>query len=144
MTSSLSHAASILIAAPARAAFDFLADPIRLGNWSLGCMRTDATETPGVFTGHSLFDGAQGWFAIDADEQRLAIDYRVGPRDALIHRISARVMPGPTLGLGADECIATLLAWRPASMADERWARLCATHEAEMFLIKAQIETARS
>lgn len=144
MTSSLSHAASIRIAAPARPVFDFLADPLRLGNWSLGCMGTRATDAPGVYTGHSLFDGAQGWFAIDADEQRLSIDYRVGPRDALVHRISARVMSGPTLGLGGMECVATLIAWRPASMADERWARLCATHEAEMFLIKSQIEAARS
>jgi hypothetical protein len=33
------------------------------------------------------------------------------------------------------------IAWRPAGMEDERWERLCAAHEAEIFLIKAQIET---
>ena len=33
-----------------------------------------------------------------------------------------------------------LMAWRPAAMDPERWQRLCASHEAELWLIKAQIE----
>jgi hypothetical protein len=103
-------------------------------------MNTEPAETPGVFTGHSLFDGAQGWFAIDAHPELLLIDYRVGPKDALRRRISARIVPGAVLGLAENHCLVTLLAWRTSDMGDERWQRLCATHEAEIWLIKAQIE----
>jgi hypothetical protein len=56
--------------------------------------------------------------------------------------VSARVIPGPVCGLPATSCYVTLTAWRVADMDDDRWSRLCAAHEAEIWLIKAQIETA--
>jgi len=34
----------------------------------------------------------------------------------------------------------TLLAWRQAGMSDDRWSRLVASHEAEIFLLCAGIE----
>ena len=112
------------------------------GRWSLGCMNTRPADSTGIYTGHSLFDGSQGWFTIDAHPELLLIDYRVGPKDALTPRISARIVRGETLGRPADLCVVTLMAWRTADMSEERWRRLCATHEAEVFLIKAQIEAA--
>ncbi len=139
----LSHCVTIAVDVPADAAFAFLADPVRLGDWSLGCMQTRPAGPPGVFAGRSLFDGSQGCVAIDAHPALGLIDFRVGPADALVHRISARTMPGPAMGLGPDRCLVSLIAWRPAGMAAPRWARLCATHEAEIHLIKAQIEAAR-
>ena len=36
----------------------------------------------------------------------------------------------------------SLLAWRSRSMDEPRWQRLCASHAAEIWLIKAQLEAA--
>ena len=137
----LAHMVTQQIAASAEAAYAYLRDPVRLGRWSLGCFDTRATETGGLFVGRSLFDGATGWFRIDADADRLEIDFLVGTPQNLQRRICARVVPGPALGYDAGTCLVTLIAWRPAGMDGERWTRLCALHEAEIFLIKGQIET---
>lgn len=139
----LAHAVTQRVDTPAQRAFDFLRDPRALGRWSLGCFDTFAVDDSGLHAGISLFDGSQGWFRIDADPARLTIDYLVGPPDALRRRISARAVPGPELGYDAGTCLVTLTAWRSASMGDERWQRLCASHEAEIFLIKSQIEQVR-
>jgi len=141
MTATLAHMTTQLVAAPAEAAFAYLRDPIRLGRWSLGCFDTVATETPGLYRGRSLFDGGSGWFRIDADAAGSAIDYLVGTPQHLVRRISARIIPGPDLGYAGATCLVTLTAWRPAQMDEPRWARLCAAHEVEILLIKAQIES---
>jgi hypothetical protein len=135
----LSHCVTTQVDVPAPFAFAFLADPIRLGQWALGCMRTQATDEPGVYTGFSLFDESQGWLSIDAHPELGLIDYKVGPKGALVHRISARVIAGPSTGLSAGQCLVMLMAWRPAGMAEARWQRLCASHEAEILLIREQI-----
>jgi hypothetical protein len=57
----------------------------------------------------------------------------------LIHRISVRVIAGPNAGLSGGQCLVMLMAWRPAGMEDSRWHRLCASHEAEILLIREQI-----
>ena len=69
----LSHVATVRVAAPAAAVFAFMTDPVALGGWSLGCMdtRPDPAAGPAVHTGRSLYDGGQGWFAIDADPANL-------------------------------------------------------------------------
>ena len=90
----------------------------------------------------SLYDGARGWFRIDADRARHIVDYHVGDAASQVPRVAARVIPGPVCGLPATSCYVTLTAWRVAGMDDDRWSRLCAAHEAEIWLIKAQIETA--
>ncbi len=95
----------------------------------------------GLHTGLSLFDRGRGWYRIDSDPDRMSIDYLVGAPDSLTHRISARVMAGGPLAYSDPACLATLIAWRPATMDEERWLRLKASHEAEIWLIKAQIET---
>jgi hypothetical protein len=138
-SSSLSHCVSAGVDVPASFAFAFLADPIRLGHWALGCMRTQPTDEPGIYTGTSLFDGSQGWLSIDAHPDLGLVDYKVGPKGALIHRISARVIAGPNAGLSEGQCLVMLMAWRPAGMEDSRWHRLCASHEAEILLIREQI-----
>jgi len=136
----LSHSATCRVGERAVTAFAFLSDPMALSRWSLGCM--DLVDVgDGVFMGRSLFDGGQGWLSIDADSRLLLVDYHVGDRERREPRISARVIPGPVCGLGDSVCTVTLTAWRSASMNDERWSRLCASHEAEIWLIKSQIET---
>jgi hypothetical protein len=56
-----------------------------------------------------------------------------------MHRISARIIAGPNAGLSAGQCLVMLMAWRPAGMEDSRWHRLCASHEAEILLIREQV-----
>lgn len=140
-SSDLVHTCAALVNAPAKAAFDFLADPSALGRWSLGALNVRETERKGIYTGFSMFDGSQAWLAIDPNPQLLLIDYRVGTPDNLIPRIFARVAPGPVVGLTQDQCYVSLTAWRTASMDNERWHRLRASHEAEILLIDSQIET---
>jgi hypothetical protein len=138
-SSSLSHCVTTQVDVPASFAFAFLTDLTRLGHWALGCMRTRPTDEPGVYTGYSLFDSSQSWVSIDADPDLCLIDYKVGPKGALVHRISARVISGANAGLSAGQCLVMLMAWRPAGMEDSRWRRLCASHEAEILLIREQI-----
>jgi hypothetical protein len=138
MTTTLAHMTTQLVAAPVEAAFAYLRDPLKLGRWSLGCFDTAATETPGLYTGRSLFDGGVGWYRIDAAGS--VIDYLVGTPQHLVRRISVRIMPGAEFGYAAGTCLVTLIAWRPADMDAARWARLCAAHEVEILLIKSQIE----
>lgn len=134
------HAVTARVAVTADDAYAFLADPVALGRWSLGCMDLVA-DGPGVWRGRSLFDGGEGWLSIDGDPARRLVDFHVGTRDLRVPRISARVVAGPVCGLDAATSYVTLTAWRAQSMSDERWQRLCATHEAEIWLIKAQMET---
>lgn len=141
MTSAaLGHSVTALIEVSADKAFAFMKDPLLLGRWSLGCMDTKPTEVEGIYTGTSLFDGGTGFFEIDADEQRLIIDFRLGDLERRQPRISARIIPADVCGLEKGTCYLTLDAWRSAGMDEARWERLCRAHEAEILLIKSQCE----
>lgn len=137
---SFSHCVTCHVLAPAATAFAYLADPIKLGRWSLGCFDTGPADAAGLYTGLSLFDGGRGWYSIRTEPALRSIDYLVGTPGRLTHRISARILDASTLNYPSDTCLASLTAWRPADMPDDRWRRLCASHEAEIWLIKAQIE----
>lgn len=143
-SSNYAHSVTGLLDVPARAAFSFMADPIALGQWSLGCMNTKPTGSRAIHTGHSLFDGAQGYFEIDPDPERMIIDYHLGMPEDMFPRVSARIVAAEICGLAAEQCYVTLTAWRAKSMDDARWYRLCVSHEAEILLIKSQCETACS
>jgi hypothetical protein len=138
--SDLAHATTLRIDVEAQVAFDFLADPLRLGRWSLGCFDTKSAGSADLYTGVSLYDGAPAWFRIDADHVRYIIDYHVGDPALQVPRISARVIPGQVCGLPETNCYVTLTAWRTVDMDNDRWARLCTAHDAEIWLIKTQIE----
>ncbi|WP_309083809.1 hypothetical protein [Chelativorans sp.] len=137
-----SHSVTALLHVPARIAFAFMSDPIALGRWSLGCMDTRPTGSGDIFSGRSLFDGSEGFFRISADPERLIVDYLLGPPERMVPRISARIVAAETCDLEPSQCYVTLTAWRGSKMDDARWHRLCATHEAEILLIKAQCEAA--
>ena len=62
------------------------------------------------------------------------------PRN-LVPRIFCRVARGGPLDYGPECSLVTLVAWRAATMTEERWRRLQAAHEAEIWLIKEQIES---
>ncbi len=98
------HCATALVEVEAGTAFDFLADPLMLGTWSLGCMRTQPTQSPDLFTGYSLYDGSQVWFDIKANRELLLIDYLVGTVGNLVPRISARVVSAAACDLESGQC----------------------------------------
>jgi hypothetical protein len=137
---SLSHCTTAVCDATPEEAFAFLADPARLGSWALGCWDALPVDERTVL-GRSLFDGSPAYVRADPDSARLGVDFAVGsdPHE-LVHRISARVIPGPDLGYERGRSLVTLLAWREAGMSDERWSRLVASHEAEILLLRARIE----
>jgi hypothetical protein len=141
---SLSYSVSLEVSVPAEEAFSYLSDPEMLGRWALGCFNTKPTAKEGLFTGTSLFDGLEAWFRIETDAKRLLIDYHVGGPEQQLPRISTRVIPGPHYGRDREHCIVTMTAWRTTDMSDTRWLRLRASHDAEIFLIQAQLENRAS
>jgi hypothetical protein len=78
---------------------------------------------------------------IAADRASGLIDYHVGGPANLGPRIFCRVAQGGPLGHGSECSVVMLAAWRAAAMSDERWLRLRAAHDAEIWLVKEQIET---
>ena len=146
MSNELGHAITVEIAVPADTALAYLTDPIALGRWTLGSTNTRVvSQNPELIEGQSRFDGSRSLIRIDAEPARGLVDYRVGPAgqaQALQMRISARVLDGAAFGYAAGHCLVTLTAWRPIAMSNERWQRLCAAHEVEVLLLKAQLETA--
>lgn len=135
------HIASALVAVPADFAFGRLADAAFVGGWSLGSM--GLTEiAAGVYRGVSMFDGSVAHVDIRPQPALGLIDFGVGTAKARMPRIFIRVTPGAVLGHGPKECLVTMTALRAAGVPDDRWARTCTTHETEILLIKAQLETA--
>lgn len=144
MTAGQSHITSIVVAKPAGDVFAFMADPQKLNRWSFGTWETEIAGD-GLVTGTSIFDGAKILVRIDADAERLSIDYHLGFDQAkLVPRINVRVVPGHRLGLDEDSSVLTFIAWRAAQMDDDRWRRLTASHEFEAVLIKNLLENGRA
>ena len=134
------HAVSIEVAASAERTFAFMSDPKAMDRWSFGTWKTVLHEG-GLVEGSSIFDGSVTWVRIDADKARGTIDYHLGrDRDALTPRIMARVIPGDRVGASPESSVLTMVAWRVKGMSDERWGRLVASHEFEVYLIKSLIE----
>ncbi len=135
------HVASAMVDAPKDVVFEHLADPVRLGRWALGCMDVEPTDAPGVYCGRSLFDDSEVYVEVEPHRSLGLIDYHVGGPDNRKSRIFIRVASAKVCGLAAGQCAVSLVAWRDADMSAERWRQLCKTHEVEILLIKAQIET---
>jgi hypothetical protein len=134
------HATARLCQGPVAQVMAHLTTAEGMARWNLGLSSCRELE-PGLFTGASLFDGAQGWVRIVAVPGLDAVDYHVGASpERLVPRIHARVVDGAPLGHDAGTCVVTLLAWRDGGMTDERWRRLVCTHETEIELIQAQLK----
>jgi hypothetical protein len=136
----LSHCVTAECSVAAARALSFLADGVTLGRWAFGCWQAEP-RGDGLFAGRSLFDGSEVWVRPVTDTRLGIVDYHVGAApDALAPRIMARVVPGSSIGRGAETCLVSLVAWRPAGMDAERWARLVAAHNVEIFLIRALLK----
>src|SRR3712207_2005304 len=91
MSAGQSHITSALLQRPAADVFAFMADPAKLHRWSFGTWETQIAED-GLVTGTSIFDGTRILVRIDADRERLSIDYRLGTDPLrLVPRIQVRV-----------------------------------------------------
>jgi hypothetical protein len=136
----LCHTVTAAVAAPARVAFDYLADGAKVGEWALGALEAKRVGTSDLFASEEYGIALR----VDADATRLVIDYHVGSTAKdLVMRISTRVIPGETLGRSAGTCLVSMAAWRPKSFDDRRWSRLKAFHDAEIHLIREKIEALR-
>ena len=134
------HHTAIRVAVPADFAFDKLSDAAFVGGWSLGSMGLQPVGA-GVFRGQSLFDGSDAHVEIHPNPALGLIDFAVGSADTRVPRIWIRVAAGGPLGFGADTCVVGMGAWRAATTTDDIWARTRTSHETEIRLIKAQLET---
>lgn len=140
MTAGQSHITSIIVERPADAVHAFMADRETLHRWSFGTFKTELLED-GTIRGESLFDGSQTLVRIEADTERGTVDYHLGRSSGtLVPRIHVRVVPGAHVEMDAGTCVLTMTAWRTATMDDNRWRRLTASHEFEIVLIKAFLE----
>jgi hypothetical protein len=143
MSAGQSHAASAAIAKPAEEVIAFMADSQKLNRWSFGTWETEIAADD-LVKGTSIFDGSITYVRIASNPSRHEIDYHLGlSPEKLVPRIMARVVPGDHLGLETGTCVLTLLAWRSASMSDERWQRLTTAHDFEVILIKNLLENGR-
>jgi hypothetical protein len=136
-----SHMTSIPVSVPNDFALSRLSCAEFVGGWALGSMGLQPVA-PGVWRGRSLFDGSEAHVEIHASAELGIIDYSVGTEAQRSPRIYIRVTPGVVIGLEPDCCLVALHALRSATASDDRWARTCAAHEAEILLIKAQLERA--
>jgi len=133
--SGLFDAATAEVAVPAEQAFDYLADGIRQGEWTLGCSDRERVGDD-LFRGRSLYDGRETYVRVLPRRELLLVDFEVGSSaDALVPRISARVRPR-----GERACVVTLMAWRTPDQDDESWRRVRDLHRAEIHLIKGRLE----
>ncbi len=133
----LCYTVTAAVAAPARVAFDYLADGAKVGEWALGALEAKRVGDSDLFLSkeHKLA------LRVDADAKRLVIDYHVGSSASdLVMRISTRVIAGEAMGRGAGTCLVSMAAWRPKTFDDRRWSRLRAFHDAEIHLIREKIE----
>lgn len=140
-----SHITSVEIEGSAPKVFEFIQTPENLDRWTFGTWEIEIDED-GLVHGTSLFDGSPVYVRVDADPNRMIVDYliadtRGGP---LIPRIMARVTPGDRLGKPVTRSVLSLMTWRIAGSDDFAWHRLTTIHETEILLVKSIIEQQES
>jgi hypothetical protein len=134
------HSSTVQIKATTEVAFNYLSDGVAQGDWALGSMRRERIGDH-LYSGTSIFNGAQLLVRIDADKERLMIYYHVGAEiDSLQPRNIVRIVPGEVVGKDESTCLVTLLSWRNYQTDEDRWKLTCLSHETEMFIIKDRIE----
>jgi hypothetical protein len=134
------HSASIWVGTSAETAFEYLADGLQQGDWTLGATRRREVGEA-LFVGTSVFDEREAYVRIVPVREQLLVTCWVGSSpETVIPRIWIRVVPASHLEQSGETCMVTLLAWRPTRQSDESWRVTRAAHEAEVFLIKGFLE----
>ena len=135
------HTGSIEIQCDASTAIAYVADGIKQGEWALGSIdRREIGE--GLFEGTSMFGAGTEYIRIRVDDDNQVVYYDVGHSLDDMRTLNViRVVSGPVLGGEAESCVMTLLSWRVQGTPDEAWSRNCVSHETEMYIIKARLES---
>ena len=134
------HLASTQANVSAATAFAFLSDPQKLALWAVGMKEQQVIGTNTV-SGVLVASGEQYYCRIDANPALHTIVYRLGASlDNLAPRIMMQVMAGEVLGNDPNICVLSMLAWRSASMDNQRWHDLQTGHEAEILEIRRLLE----
>ena len=141
-TDDIAHQAAAHVAVPADFALDRLSDPDFVGGWALGSMNLTRLGDSSIYRGYSLFDRSEAFVEFQPHPGNGLIDYHVGTQQSRSPRVSIRVVPGNVVGLDEGRCLVVLMAWRVHATPDARWARTCRAHEAEILLLKGQLESA--
>ncbi len=134
------HSSTIEVKAPVEIAFEYLSDGVAQGDWTLGSMNRRKLSD-NLYSGTSIFNGAELYVRIDKDPERGMIYYHVGPDpENLQPRNVIRIVPGEVVGADSDSCLVTLLSWRNLQADDEKWKLTCVSHETEMPIIRDRLE----
>lgn len=135
------HIAAALVTVPVAFALARLSDAAFVGCWSLGSMKLTPVSS-GVYRGVSLFDSSHTYVDIRPSPDLGLIDFGVGTRESRVPRIFIRATSGAVLGHDDGSSLVTMTALRAATADAATWSRTCTTHDAEILLIKAQLESA--
>jgi hypothetical protein len=134
------HTASIRVEVPAQAAFEYLADGLKQGEWALGGQGKRAIGE-GLYAGTSMFHGGPSYVRPHPDPERLTITYEVGPSlDEMRAITQSRVVPGPTLNDDAGSCVITFASWRRVDQDDAAWTLHAQIFNLEVHTIKNRLE----
>lgn len=136
----IAHTSSILVAAPADIAFGFMSDGLKQSRWALGSWDRKVYRDD-IFVGTSLFNNNDLFVRLVSDPKLRLVDYYCGvDPDDLRHLVEARIIPGETLGFGADNSAVILTTWREANISDQEWEVTYHVWQTEIQLIKGNIE----
>lgn len=141
ITDQYCHTCSCEVEAAPVDAFNYMSDGIRQGEWTFGSWdRRKIKEN--LFVGTSMFDSKETYIRIETDPERFMVYYYLGSDpENLVARNMVRVVPANVVQGDNTKCLITLMAWRSSFMSDLRWKQLCVSHESQIFIIKARIET---
>jgi hypothetical protein len=134
------QAASIVVDVPADKAYRFMASGLEQANWALGSW--DRKEAEGdVFVGVSRFSYKELFVRLVGDDDKLLVDYFTGSSpDDLVWRVQSRVVPGELLGYTDQQCVVTIIKWRPKDLSDAEWLQQHHVWQTEVQLIKGRLE----
>mmetsp|Transcript_26803 Transcript_26803/g.29228 ORF Transcript_26803/g.29228 Transcript_26803/m.29228 type:complete len:152 (+) Transcript_26803:52-507(+) len=137
-----SHSTTQLVNVPADFAFQYLKNPLHVGDWALACFNTRPSATiDGLYKGTPIYDESViGYYRVKANLEWLIVDLYIGSKDVQYPQISIRIIPEEVCGLAPQSCYITLSAWRGTQRSDESWERCIALHEAGIWIIKCKLE----
>jgi hypothetical protein len=145
LANQFSHSTTQLVQVPANYAFDYLKNPLRVGEWALGCLNSRPSSIEGLYKGIPLYNpDAVGYYRVKSNEEWLIVDILIGTREIQFPQMSLRIVPETACGLPANSCYVTLSAWKGTQRTTESWERLIALHEAGIWIIKGVLESSYS
>jgi hypothetical protein len=139
------HTVSNWVDVPAETALTYIADAVRQGEWTLGSLnRGVIEERPDgrLCVGRSIMDGHACYVMQRPNFDDLICLSDVGDAPDQLKRgeVMTRVLRGEDWGGTPDQCIVTLMIWRPKGIDDFTWARECQMFNTEIFIIKGRFE----